>query len=135
MNREKKRIEYSNGYYRNHPCQESFVCKNCGWTVSPADAGTQHRNHCNNCLHSLHLDIEPGDREANCGGLMEPVAVWVRNNGEWAIIHRCKRCGSMGSNRVAADDNPVKLISIAMKPIGHPPFPVERMEEISSIFK
>ena len=135
MNREHKKIEYIKGYYRNHPCQESFTCKNCGWTVSPAGAGSEHRNHCNNCLHSLHLDIEPGDREADCGGLMEPVAVWVRKNGEWAIIHRCKRCGMMSSNRVAADDNPVKLMSIAMKPIAHPPFPVERMEEISNILK
>ena len=40
------------------------------------------------------------------------------------------RGGAFRSNRVAADDNPVKLISIAMKPIGNPPFPVERMEEI-----
>ena len=135
MNREHKKIEYIKGYYRNHPCQESFTCKNCGWTVSPAGAGSEHRNHCNNCLHSLHLDIEPGDREADCGGLMEPVAVWVRKNGEWAVIQRCKRCGMMSSNRVAADDNPVKLMSIAMKPIAHPPFPVERMEEISNILK
>ena len=36
-------------------------------------AGTQHRNHCPNCLSSLHLDIEPGDREADCGGIMDPV--------------------------------------------------------------
>ena len=71
----------------------------------------------------VHLDIEPGDRESDCGGLMEPVAVWVRKNGEWAIIHRCRRCGAFSSNRVAADDNPVKLMSIAMKPIGSPPFP------------
>lgn len=47
---------------------------------------------------------------------MEPVAVWVRKGGEWAIIHRCKRCGALSSNRVAADDNPMKLMSIAMKP-------------------
>ena len=62
---------------------------------------------------------------------MEPVAVWVRKNGEWAIIHRCRRCGAFSSNRVAADDNPVKLMSIAMKPIGNPPFPIERMAEIT----
>ena len=30
---------------------------------------------------------------------MEPVAVWVRKGGEWAIIHRCKRCGKLSSNR------------------------------------
>ena len=133
MNRDNKRKQFTNGYYKTHPCTESFTCKNCGWLVTPDGAASEHRNHCNNCLYSLHLDIEPGDREADCGGLMEPVAVWVRKNGEWAIIHRCKRCGMMSSNRVAADDNPVKLMSIAMKPIGHPPFPIERMEEISNI--
>ena len=46
------------------------------------------------------------------------------------MIHRCKWCGTMSSNRIAADDNPVKLMSIAMKPIGNPPFPIERMSEI-----
>ncbi len=131
MNRENKRKQYEKGYYKNHPCEESFSCKNCGWLVVPMGAGSGHRNHCPNCLHSLHLDIEPGDREADCGSLMEPVAVWVRKNSEWAIIHRCKRCGSFSSNRVAADDNPVKLMSIAMKPIGNPPFPIERMAEIA----
>ena len=83
----------------------------------------------------MHLDIEPGDRESDCGGLMEPVAVWVRNTGAWAIIHRCRRCGAFSSNRVAADDNPVKLMSIAMKPIGNPPFPIERMAEVNEMLE
>ena len=71
------------------------------------------------------------DMTFNCGGIMEPVAVWVRKGGEWAIIHRCKRCGSLSSNRVAADDNPMKLMSIAMKPLCKPPFPLERIEEMT----
>ena len=130
MNRENKRKQYEKGYYKNHPCDESFTCKFCGRLVTPGEAGTNHRNHCPWCLHSVHLDIEPGDREADCGGLMEPVAVWVRKGGEWAIVHRCRQCGTLSSNRVAADDNPVELLSIAMKPIAAPPFPVERMEEL-----
>ncbi len=56
---------------------------------------------------------------------MEPVSVWVRKNGEWAIIHRCSKCGHLGSNRIAADDNQMKLISIALKPLAHPAFPLE----------
>lgn len=135
MNRENKRKQYEKGYYKTHPCDESFTCKFCGRLVVPAGAGSDHRNHCPNCLYSLHLDIEPGDREADCGGLMEPVAVWVRKGGEWAIIHRCRRCGWLSSNRVAADDNPIKLMSIAMKPIGNPPFPIERMEAIAEILE
>lgn len=133
MNRGNKRKQYEKGYYKTHPCNETFVCKNCGRTVVPEGAGSDHRNHCPNCLYSLHVDIEPGDRESDCGGHMEPVSVWVKNKGEWAIIHRCKMCGALSSNRIAADDNPMKLMSIAMKPIGNPPFPLERIEEMTML--
>lgn len=50
-----------------------------------------------------------------------------------AIIHRCKRCGALSSNRVAADDNPMKLMSIAMKPLCQPLFPLERIEEMTAL--
>ena len=69
----------------------------------------------------------------DCGGIMQPIAVWVRQNGEWAIIHRCRRCGALSSNRIAADDNPIKLMSIALKPLCSPPFPVERIEELTAL--
>ena len=119
------------GYYKDHACHESFTCAVCGREIHPDNAGTDHRNHCPNCLSSLHVDNEPGDRESDCGGVMEPIAVWVKNNGEWTLIHRCKVCGKLSPNRVAADDNPIKLMSIAMKPIANPPFPIERMEDLA----
>ena len=131
MNRENKRKKFKTGYYKNNPCEEVFECKVCGRLVVPEFAGTEHRNHCPNCLSSLHVDNEPGDRESDCGGYMDPIAVWVRKNGEWAILHRCRRCGKIVSNRCAADDNPMKLMSIAMKPLCEPPFPIERLQEIS----
>ena len=87
MNRENKRKAFEKGYYKTHACSDTFICKVCGRTVVPENAGSGHRNHCPNCLASLHLDIEPGDRESDCGGIMEPIAVWVRRGGEWAIIH------------------------------------------------
>ena len=133
MNRENKRKMYQKGYYKTHECKDSLTCKVCGRLVVAAGAGSDHRNHCPNCLSSLHLDIEPGDREADCGGIMEPVGVWVRKNGEWAIIHRCRICGHLSSNRVAADDNPMKLMSIAMKPLSQPPFPLEKIEEMTAL--
>ena len=133
MNRENKRKQYEKGYYKHHPCSDHFICRKCGRLVVSAGAGSSHRNHCPNCLTSLHLDVEPGDRAADCGGLMEPVAVWVRKGGEWAMIHRCGRCGALHSNRVAADDNPMKLMSIAMKPLSLPPFPLERIEEMTEL--
>ena len=64
---------------------------------------------------------------------MEPVAVWVRKGGEWAIIHRCRLCGKLTSNRIAADDNPMLLMSIAMRPLCTPPFPLERIEEMTAL--
>lgn len=131
MNRENKRKKFKTGYYKNNPCEEVFECKVCGRLVVPEFAGTDHRNHCPNCLSSLHVDNEPGDRESDCGGYMDPIAVWVRKNGEWAILHRCRRCGKIVSNRCAADDNPMKLMSIAMKPLCEPPFPIERLHEMS----
>lgn len=133
MNRENKRKKYEKGYYKTHACNETFTCKVCGRLVVPEGAGSDHRNHCPNCLSSLHVDIEPGDRASDCGGHMEVVAVWVRKNGEWAIIHRCKQCGAFSSNRVAADDNPMMLMSIAMRPISRPPFPLERIEEMTRL--
>lgn len=133
MNRENKRKAYENGYYRNHPCNEVFTCRVCGMTIVPQGAGSDHRNHCPNCLASKHVDNEPGDRASDCGGIMDAVAVWVRKSGEWAVIHRCRRCGKLSSNRTAADDNPMKLMSIALKPLCEPPFPIERIEELTRL--
>ncbi len=98
--------------------------------VSQDGAGSRHRNHCPHCLYSLHLDNEPGDRAAECGSLMEPIALWSRRGGEWAIIHRCTGCGELSSNRVLADDNPYVLLQLAAKPLATAPFPIERIEQI-----
>lgn len=133
MNRENKRKQYQNHYYKTHRYDDTFTCKHCGRVIVPIGAGTQHRNHCPNCLTSLHLDNEPGDRAADCGGQMEPIAVWVRKSGKWAIIHRCRLCGKLASNRIAADDNPMMLMSIAMRPLCTPPFPLERIEEMTAL--
>ncbi|MDO4276507.1 MAG: RNHCP domain-containing protein [Eubacteriales bacterium] len=133
MNRENKKKSFDKGYYKKHPCTDPFTCKVCGRPVVPYGAGSDHRNHCPNCLSSLHLDNEPGDRAADCGGVMDPISVWVRKNGEWAIIHRCRMCGALSSNRIAADDNPMKLMSLAMKPVARPPFPLEQIEEMTRL--
>lgn len=135
MNKYGSRQSRRAAYYQTNACEEVFTCKVCAEEVQPEGAGTDHRNHCPNCLSSIHLDNEPGDRAANCGAVMEPISVWVRNNGEWAIIHRCKQCGVLSPNRIAADDNPLKLMSIAVKPLAFPPFPIERIEKIAEKLK
>lgn len=65
MNRENKRKTFEKGYYKTHPCNDTFTCKVCGRLCTPQEAGSDHRNHCPNCLSSLHVDIEPGDRAAD----------------------------------------------------------------------
>ncbi|MFQ9918194.1 MAG: RNHCP domain-containing protein [Flavonifractor plautii] len=90
---------------------------------SPQRAASQHRNHCPHCLSSLHVDEEPGDRACTCRGIMEPVGVWVRKGGEWALIHRCRACGPSaptGSRRMTTRPS---SLSIALRPLAQPPFP------------
>ena len=72
MNRENKRKTFEKGYYKTRACRDAFTCKVCGRLCTPENAGSQHRNHCPNCLSSLHVDVEPGDRASDCGGIMEP---------------------------------------------------------------
>ncbi len=118
-------------YYMTHACMESFTCQTCGRTVEPEGAGSDHRNHCPHCLSSLHLDNEPGDRASECHGEMEAIGVWVRNSGEWALIHRCLRCGKLGSNRIAADDDPMKLMALALRPFTSPEISKEGLKNMT----
>lgn len=85
--------------------ESPFRCCHCGSTVEADAPGTRHRNHCPHCLWSLHLDLLPGDRRCFCHGAMAPIAFWIRDGGEGALVHRCMRCGTLGSNRIAGDDN------------------------------
>jgi hypothetical protein len=97
--------------------------------VSTDAPGTAHRNHCPNCLWSRHVDDSPGDRAALdwCGSSMEPIAITVRGDGEWVLVHRCRGCGTLHLNRTAGDDNPLLLVRIAVEPLARPPFPLERL--------
>ena len=73
---------------------EGFTCANCGTEVEP----TKHdmpRNHCPLCLHSLHVDINPGDRANKCGGILQPVGVETSGKKGYVIVYRCERCGEM----------------------------------------
>ncbi|KAB2931209.1 MAG: RNHCP domain-containing protein [Leptonema illini] len=105
----------------------TFRCRHCGQLIGTAGAGTKNRNHCPHCLHSLHVDNDPGDRASLCRSVMEPISVWVRRDGEWALLHRCKSCGTIHSNRIAADDNETMLLSLAVRPLANPAFSLERL--------
>ncbi|ASS75030.1 RNHCP domain-containing protein [Tumebacillus algifaecis] len=82
---------------------EEFECLNCKTQVKPLAQGSC-RNHCPNCFHSLHLDINPGDRAANCGGMLVPIGFEEHKKKGHMVIHRCQACGHVGRNKLAFDD-------------------------------
>lgn len=104
---------------------EGFVCRRCRQPVNAESYGTRQRNHCPHCLWSLHVDESPGDRRSGCQAPMEPIGVWVKRDGEWALIHRCTACGALRTNRTAGDDSPWAMMSLAARPLAQPPFPLE----------
>jgi ribosome biogenesis GTPase / thiamine phosphate phosphatase len=108
------------------PEVEAFKCVRCGTTITSDVPGTAHRNHCPQCLHSRHVDRKAGDRAAGCESVMAPIAISVRPDGEWTLVHRCNGCGVIKANRIAGDDNPLLLMSLAARPLARPPFPLDR---------
>lgn len=90
---------------KNFSPKLGFSCKRCGEFVTYDAPGTHNRNHCPNCLFSRHVDIVRGDRKSKCGGMMKPIGVTYRKNGEELVIHQCQGCFTISKNRIAGDDN------------------------------
>ncbi|HEY4511397.1 MAG TPA: RNHCP domain-containing protein [Candidatus Paceibacterota bacterium] len=86
---------------------EDFVCEKCGTQVS----GNGYTNHCPKCLWSKHVDVNPGDRKGECGGLMEPFSV-SKKEGEYVLQHRCGICGFERKNRLLKEDNFDAVLSL-----------------------
>lgn len=87
---------------------ENFTCAHCGAHV----VGDGYTNHCPKCLWSRHVDINPGDRAATCGGLMRPIAVSQSGDG-FIITHKCEKCGHSRRQRSAPDDDIDAIIGVA----------------------
>ncbi len=79
---------------------EDFVCEHCDTKV----AGDGYTNHCPQCLHSKHVDINPGDRASMCGGLMVPVS-YEKRGSEYYILTRCDTCKHEKNNKFGPSDN------------------------------
>jgi len=86
---------------------EEFICENCGKKVPKL--GYSCRNHCPYCLHSKHVDKNPGDRAEECHGDLEPVSMEIDGKKGYVIVFRCKKCGAIRRNKAAKDDNMVNL--------------------------
>ena len=102
---------------------EAFLCPVCGWSE---EAPKHNYTHCPNCLSSIHED-----KEEDCGGTWQPVSVWVRPDGSWQLIRRCSFCGELETVDLQEEDSPVTLLSIAGRPLANPPFPIERIEQLT----
>jgi len=89
---------------------ENFTCERCGTAVE----GNGFTNHCPNCLCSKHVDENPGDRAAECGGLMEPIAV-EQVRGRYVVVHRCLKCGAVKRNKSSPDDSSKALVEVARR--------------------
>ena len=88
----------------------AFTCEFCGYLVSPL--GYTSRDHCPKCLASLHVDINPGDRANNCGGLMFPVDIEVNSKKGYKIKYICSKCGKPHNNKSAEDDSFKTILSV-----------------------
>lgn len=92
---------------------EEFICEHCGNKVEKL--GYTCRNHCPKCLHSKHVDINPGDRAENCHGSLKPVSVEIDSKKGYVIIFKCEKCGMIRKNKAAEDDNMDLIIELSSK--------------------
>ena len=58
------------------------------------------------------MDINPGDRAADCGGMMEPIKT-EEKSGDFDIVHQCQKCGHKKKNKIAFNDNFEEIIKIS----------------------
>lgn len=91
---------------------EDFTCGNCERLVR----GNGYTNHCPHCLWSRHVDINPGDRAATCGGLMPPVAAGIQKD-TYFVVQRCQKCGHTRRNKTVPQDSRETILTYFGRPI------------------
>lgn len=93
----------SEAQIRSNPIfvDESFVCGHCQRAVPIGDV--MIRDHCPFCLWGRHLDNIPGDRAAECGGLMQPLSFSISGGIRW-IHYSCIKCAHQFRVRAHPDD-------------------------------
>ncbi len=86
---------------------ENFTCQNCTRSVE----GDGYTNHCPYCLWSKHVDVNPGDRQSTCEGMMRPIDAQVEK-GEYIVTHKCEACGHQKRNKTNWRDSFEKLVEV-----------------------
>ena len=90
---------------------EAFTCAVCGTHVPLG--GARVRDHCPSCLSSLHVDRVPGDRAANCGGVLVPMML-DRHSGQEVIAYECDLCGHQHRCRVHPEDSRGAVVGLSL---------------------
>ena len=90
---------------------EEFICVNCGNFVEKLNYTA--RDHCPKCLCSLHVDINPGDRSADCGGTLRPIGIEKFKKG-YKILYKCEKCGVLKKNIASIDDDMDLIIKLSV---------------------
>jgi hypothetical protein len=62
------------------------------------------RDHCPRCLHSIHVDVNPGDRAAGCEGTLVPISYVEHKKKGWMIRYKCAQCGASRTNHFLERD-------------------------------
>ncbi len=88
--------------------KEDFICSHCGIEVK----GSGYTNHCPHCLWSMHVDINPGDRLATCGGKMKPISIEGGTGKGYKVVQVCTTCGHTRKNGVLDTDNINAVLAI-----------------------
>ena len=104
--------------------QNKKICRSCGKELN------ENVCHCTNCLASIHEQDSEG---YECGGTLQAIAVLINDDDSWEIIKKCSLCNELISEPAHELDNPLKLLSIASRPLANPPFPIEKLEELNDI--
>jgi len=89
---------------------EAFTCENCHKEVKPLIYSS--RDHCPYCLYSKHVDINPGDRNNPCKGLLKPIEI-EKFKDTYKIVYKCQKCHKTHRNIMAKDDDMNQIILLS----------------------
>jgi len=95
---------------RFNELDEEFICEHCGEKVEKLVYSS--RDHCPHCLYSKHVDINPGDRENTCKGLLKPIGI-EKYKDTYKIIYKCEKCHETHKNIIAKDDDYDTILKIS----------------------
>ena len=97
--------------------QMKYICDYCGKEVLSLKYTS--RDHCPYCICSKHVDINPGDRQNTCQGLLIPIDIEYSSNKGYVIVYKCEKCKKLHKNKTAKDDKLETILKVMNKTYNH----------------